>query len=204
MSACYLIRHGEIPRTSPRQFVGSQDPALTETGRQQILGLTEFLKSRGIDRVVTSPLVRCFESAQILCTTLQLPLAEPVPALKAINLGAWEGLTVEEVERKFPGQYAARGTDIPGFRPTGGESFIDLCNMSWPAFLVITGQATKSLAIVAHAGVNRMILCQILGMPFTNLFRLEQQYGCVNIIAIDRRGYRLQALNHLPQRDFSE
>ena len=39
-----------------------------------------------------------------------------------------------------------------------------------------------SVAIVGHAGVNRLILCNLLGMPIANLFRIAQDYACINTI----------------------
>ncbi|MFZ3136959.1 MAG: histidine phosphatase family protein [Thermodesulfovibrionales bacterium] len=40
----------------------------------------------------------------------------------------------------------------------------------------------EHVAIVAHGGVNRIILCLILGIPLENIFRIEQDYGALNII----------------------
>ncbi len=43
-------------------------------------------------------------------------------------------------------------------------------------------QETHDMALVAHAGVNRVILCDALSLPLKNIFRLDQNYGCLNII----------------------
>jgi len=41
-----------------------------------------------------------------------------------------------------------------------------------------------NIAIVAHGGVNRIILCHLLGIPLENIFRIEQDNACVNIIEL--------------------
>lgn len=193
MSVIYLVRHGEITQSSPRRFVGQSDLLLTDRGREQMRQVAGYLAGKGVRRVLCSPLSRCVESAGILGSALGLE-PEAVPDLREIGLGAWEGLTVDEVRERFPGAYEARGRDLAGFRPAGGESFADLQRRVWTAFEIISGfDATQ--AIVAHGGVNRALLCRVLGMPLENLFRLVQDYACVNILRVDEGGSLVGAVN---------
>lgn len=199
MSTIYLIRHGETAQAKPRRFLGRQDPPLTAHGRAQMARLAEFLAIRAIDRVVTSPLARCVDSAAILCATLQLEEAELVPSLREIDLGAWEGLTVAEVQTRFPGEYEARGRDLAGYRPAGGESFCDLLYRAWPALSIISAAGEdRRLAVVAHAGVNRVLLCRLLGMPLDRLFLLEQHHACLNVLHHRQEGFRVERINWCP------
>ena len=41
-----------------------------------------------------------------------------------------------------------------------------------------------SIAIVSHGGINRVVLCHFLGMPLENIFRIEQDFGALNIIEL--------------------
>ena len=198
MSTVYLLRHGEIPQARPRRFIGQQNLPLTDNGRAQIVRLAEFLATRAIDRVLTSPLARCVESAGIFCSSLQLEKAGKMPDLQEICLGSWEGLTVDEVQNRFPGEYEARGRNIACFRPSGGESFTDLQNRTWPVFSAAAGEEDQRLAIVAHAGVNRVLLCRILEMPLEKLFLLEQHYGCVNVVHRGKAGFRVESIDCRP------
>jgi probable phosphoglycerate mutase len=194
MSTVYLIRHGEIIQSHPRRFVGRQDLPLTDRGREQISRLADILATRSIARVLSSPLTRCVESADILCSRLG-GAPELVPDFCEISLGDWEGLSIDEVRDRFPGRYEARGLDPAGFRPSGGESFHDLLHRAWPAFETVVKAADDGVAIMAHAGVNRVLLCRILDMPLENLFRLGQDYGCLNIVHHDRSGLRVENIN---------
>jgi probable phosphoglycerate mutase len=134
------------------------------------------------------------ESAGIIGAALGV-VPETVPDLREIDLGAWEGLTVDEVRERFPGRYEARGRNLAGFRPPGGESFADVQRRAWPAFEAATAEMDEPLAIVAHGGVNRVLLCRILGMPLENLFRLEQHYACINILHAGRDEFRVAVMN---------
>jgi broad specificity phosphatase PhoE len=197
MSTFYLIRHGEITQSEPRRFIGQSDIPLTDFGREQASRMGDFLASQSVDRVVCSPLSRCLESANTICERLDGYL-RVLPDLCEISLGAWEGLSVAEVRARFPGVYEARGMNLAGFRPQGGESFVDLLRRSWPAFESIVYGEDERVAIIAHSGVNRVLLCRILDIPLGNLLRLEQGYGCLNIIHHDKNGYRVESINSYP------
>jgi len=199
MTTIYLLRHGEIPRSEPRRFVGQQDLPLTAQGRERMARLAEYLADRAITGLVTSPLSRCLTSADIIRARLGGEEVQVVADLREIGLGAWEGKTVDEVRRHFPGGWEARGQDLAGFQPSAGESFAALLDRVWPAFLKVAGIGDDArIAIVAHAGVNRVLLCRILGMSLDHLFRLEQDYGCVNVLRRDRTGFRVALLNYRP------
>lgn len=196
MSTVYLIRHGDIAMHSGQhRFVGQMDLALSEQGRERMRMLAGHPALQGIERMLSGPLLRCRESAAILSARLRCGTADVVPEFTEIALGEWEGLTPVEVENRFPGEYAARGNDLAGFRPVKGESFADLQHRAWPAFEQAAHCGVERLAIVAHAGINRVLLCTVLGIPLANLFRLKQDYGCCNIVHCNGMEYCLQSLN---------
>jgi probable phosphoglycerate mutase len=89
---------------------------------------------------------------------------------------------VADIRRRFPEAYQQRGRELDTYRPPDGESFSDLGQRVIPFFEQIAEQNNNNILIVAHAGVNRVILCHILGMPLTNLFRLEIPYGAITRI----------------------
>ncbi|EGO65644.1 metal dependent phosphohydrolase [Acetonema longum DSM 6540] len=63
------------------------------------------------------------------------------------------------------------------------------------AFHDILQSSAGHIAIAGHAGVNRLILCHVLGIPLANLFRIGQDYGCLNIIRSSGSGYQVQLVN---------
>ena len=89
----------------------------------------------------------------------------------------------------------ARGEDLANFRPQNGESFNDLSNRVWPAFSHLDVIGEKRIAVIAHSGVNRVIICKLLRIPLSNLFRFEQSYGFCNVIVYKKTGFQLRALN---------
>jgi len=193
----YLIRHGEILATKPRRFIGRTELPLTSHGKEQIISLGKVLARHSFDQLICSPLSRCQESGAILARSLGT-IIETEDGLSEIDLGDWEGLTVAEVQSTFPGEYEKRGDNLPGYSPRGGESFIDLHDRVWSALLRIIEATTSATAVVAHAGVNRVLLCHVLGLSLENMFQLPQDYGCYNILYADQKGIRVGCVNCVP------
>src|SRR5213083_2421102 len=70
---------------------------------------------------------------------------------------------------------------------------------AWPAFEAIIGaHAGESVAIVAHGGTNRALLCTALGLELRRLLALGQDYGALSVLARVAAGWRLVRLNELP------
>lgn len=193
-STIFLMRHGQIPQVSPRRFVGQRDVPLDETGRKQAARAAELLAGAPIARVICSGLQRTRETAAIVAQGLGIQEVEDEPAFREIRLGAWEGLTTGEVRERFPEEYAARGAEIATFRPTGGESFQDVQQRALPALRDVAATGLPTL-VVGHAGVNRALLCGVLGLPLANLFILGQDYCCLNALRLEGGLWQLTLLN---------
>jgi broad specificity phosphatase PhoE len=194
----YLVRHGEIWREDDRsRYVGQLDVPLSDRGRRQAAELGRRLRRAGIAGLFSSDLSRARETAEIAGDALGLPCTQ-APELREVSLGEWEGLPVREVARQFPGEYRARGLDMGRFRPPGGESFEDCSARVVPAFHRILAATRGDLLLVCHAGVNRLLLCHVLGMLPANLFRLGQGYGCCNLVRQEGTSYQLLLLNGRP------
>ena len=194
----YLLRHGEIDLHGSRPLIGQSDVPLNETGFRQARWWREELSTVPFDRCYCSSLLRSRQTAETLAGLSQHPV-EILPQLREIHLGAWEGLSMAEIHSRFPGEWERRGQDLACFRPQEGESFSDLSARVLPALERILDRLRGNAIILAHAGVNRVILCRVLGMPLANLFRLGQGFGALNMIDCIQERLQLTALNLLPR-----
>ncbi len=200
----FLVRHGDIQTAAKeKQFIGQTDPPLDARGVCQARFWRRWLSGVRIDHIFTSDLTRCMQTASIIGIDRSVEVVSSF-ALREIRLGSWEGLSFAHVRRRWPEAFRQRGRSIVRFRPPGGENFADLQRRVIPAFEKLLAHSNGNLLIVAHAGVNRVILCQLLGMPLENIFRIGQDRGCLNLIDRRPEGLRIQALNLLPDCKGSE
>ncbi len=194
----YLVRHGQIRRDDdlPR-YVGQIDLPLSEAGRRQAEELARRFRLAGLGAIACSDLSRSVETARIIGDAAGLQ-ATPRRDLREVSLGDWEGCPQREIEQRFPEQFRARGEDLAGFRPPGGESFSECGERVIRAFHELVRTTVGELLIVGHAGVNRLLLCHVLGMLPANLFRLGQDYGCCNVLRCDGSRYQVSVMNGGP------
>jgi len=190
----YLLRHGEIEHGEEKRFVGQVDLPLNEKGLQQACVWRQKLKTGLFEKIYSSDLSRARQTALIIAGDHNGKV-QSRPALREINLGAWEGLSVAEAQARFPEDWQRREKDLVTFRPPGGESFTDLAVRIEAVFNQIVQGHKGDIFIVAHAGVNRVILCRVLGMDLANLFRLGQDYGAMNLIERYKDDWRVVAMN---------
>lgn len=181
----YLVRHGDSRQDQVKRYIGQTDLPLNAVGKAQIRALQKALARIDFARIYSSDLRRCLETARIIAGPLGKSI-RTMPALREINLGEWDGQTMASIRERFPEEYQCRGRELVDFCPAGGESFRDLQARVIPAFLDIITQTKGAILLVAHAGVNRTILCQVLGLPLDELFQVPQDFGCLNII--ERQG----------------
>jgi probable phosphoglycerate mutase len=183
MRAVLLIRHGVVSEDAEERFLGAADAPMCAAGEAQIRELAARLRLRASpDAIYCSDLSRSRRTAELLAGGSAAPIRVR-PALREIDMGDWQGLSRREVAERRPADYSARGRDIANFRPPGGESFADLAARVLPCWrdLVADGE-TQVVAIAGHAGVNRVILCHLLGAPLANLFRIAQRPAGVNVV----------------------
>lgn len=151
----YLIRHGESVGNTKRGFLsGRSDPeGLTSSGRAQVIRRAWDLQDVGIGLIVTSPVVRAAESADIIGRLLQVPVYS-LPAFSELDHGEFEGYYWWEMKEKFAGMKTGPWEDYETPYP-GGESFRDLSTRVKEGMetLMQKPEDIQSTAIVAHDAV---------------------------------------------------
>jgi len=104
-------------------------------------------------------------------------------ALREIDFGAFEGLTYEQIQRRFPALYRQWMESPTEIEFPNGEGFPAMRQRVLEAVRHLRqAHVGESIAIVAHGGVNRILLADALGMPPAKIFRLGQGYAAVNRI----------------------
>ncbi|MFZ5997125.1 MAG: histidine phosphatase family protein [Nitrospirota bacterium] len=152
-----------------------------------------------ITAVYCSQLSRAAKSAEIIAGPHGL---QPIvhPDLRERSFGIWEGMSFAEIKERYPAEFEAWATNPLKYSPINGESTMEVRERVVKALdTILAGHSGENIVIVAHGGVNRIVLCHILGIPLENIFRIEQNFGAVNIIEFWERYPVVKGLNLAPE-----
>ena len=197
-SLIYLLRHGEVAQADPRRFIGHLDVPLSERGEAQCRAQARRLRDVAIAALYTSDLVRARRSGEIIGAPHGLT-PTLVTDLREMAMGRWEGLTADEIRQREPDAFADWMARIGEFPFPEGESVPDLLARAGPAFDAIVARAPgPAIAIVAHGGTNRALLCRALGLPLARLLALGQDYAALSVLERTHDGWALCRLNERP------
>jgi len=178
----YLARHGETTTSAEFRYIGHMDVDITENGVDQMTSLRDRLMNDDLNAIFSSDLLRSRKGAEIIGS---LHEAEPIacPEFREIHLGIWEGLTRDDIMERYPDEYNLRLQDLAYSHIQDGESFKDLQVRVMDKLSTILNQwKGKNILLLAHGGVNRVILFHALNLDLQLLPRIDQEYGCLNII----------------------
>ncbi len=151
-----------------------------------------------LNAVYCSDLSRAVKGAEIIAAPFRLSPVK-IKELRERNFGVWEGMSFDEIKERHPKDFSAWVKNPLKFSPTGGESTLEVKERCMSALDKIVGKHNgENIAIVAHGGVNRIVLCQFLGIPLENIFRIDQDYSAVNIIEFHSSYPVVKLINYRP------
>ena len=193
----YLLRHGEVQGAETRRFIGHLDVPLSPVGERQCTIQAARLRGARLAALFSSDLTRARRSAEIIGAPHGLA-PTIVPALREMDMGRWDGLTAGEIRAREPDAFADWMARVGEFPFPEGESVPDLLARVGPAFdAIAAAHAGQAIAIVAHGGPNRALLCRALGVPLGRLLAFGQDYGALSVLEAFAGGWALRRLNEI-------
>lgn len=192
-----LVRHGETDWNVTLQYQGHATVPLNIHGRRQAEAAARRLGARYEPSMLyASDIVRAWETAQIIGETLGLT-PRAMPELREIDVGQWEGLTPEELYRRFPDHMREYERDPARTVRLGGESYAQLQNRALAALhhIEATHRPDETILAVSHGGTIRALLCHVIGLDLIYFGRMWLDNGSLTELRHDSHGWRLLRLN---------
>jgi broad specificity phosphatase PhoE len=147
VSGIVLLRHGATGHNAAGRFLSSDDPPLSEAGREACRRTAEALGAISLQRVLVSPMRRALQTRELVAPSIPFEVCDE---LREVDFGSWEGRTLEWIERHDAERLAERRRDPARFRPPGGESFEDAA----PRLRAVAERihAGAGVLVIAHRG----------------------------------------------------
>ena len=187
-----LVRHGATDHTVDKRFssgLGGSNPGLADEGRAQVRATADWLAplAEEIDAVVTSPVRRTHESAEILAERLDRAL-QTEDGLAEMEFGSWDGLTFDEIRDRYPDELDTWLGSLD-HQPGGGESFRVVEKRVLASLeRLLADHAGQTLLVVSHVTPIKVLVAHALGAPLEAMFRMELAPASVTVLSFFEDG----------------
>lgn len=173
-----LIRHGETEWNRLHRWQGHAPIGLSEQGFAQAAEAACHLTQAGITQIVSSDLIRCQQTTETINAALHVPVVYD-PRLREVHVGAWQGMTTEEIQRWDGERFAVYHHSPAHLRAfPGGESYQQLAERAVAALHDhLQEYSGGHILVVTHGGVIRAVLRTLLQL---------EEFGVVENCSLNR------------------
>lgn len=189
MMRVWFVRHGETEWNRTKRYQGHSDIALNERGRRQAQEAAQALAAEPLQAVYSSDLVRAVETARAVAAPHGLEV-RTLPGLRELHFGLWEGLRYEEIMARWPEQLQQLYDHPESGEAPEGEGFAALAGRAWAALADISRRhgPDEAVAVVAHGGTIRVLLCLLRQWDLGRLWELSVEHAAALPVEVPARG----------------
>jgi probable phosphoglycerate mutase len=195
MTRIYLVRHGQTAWNKEEIFRGRTNVPLDETGLRQAELVGRYFKGMEIHGIYSSPLARARETAEKIAQLHNLKV-QPLQGIIDMSFGNWEGQSHRDIQKNDKETYH-QWVETPHLvRLPGGESLDDVRMRAMAALdEVIQKHPGKTLVLVTHRVVNKVLISGILGLDSSHFWQIAQDTTAINLIQHRDGKYVLLLMN---------
>jgi broad specificity phosphatase PhoE len=190
----FIVRHGETEFNRLGVFRGRYEVDLNDRGRRQAHEIGGALKGEGIAFLLSSPLGRAAETAEIIAGELGIGVRVD-DAFNNINLGSWQGVPKEKIQREYPELWELWTTEPEKLRVPGGETVEEVRERAFRRLEELVGSERESFGIVTHRSVLKGLGASILNVPAPWFWKFYIDNAAFSVFEHDRLGYTLTGWN---------
>jgi broad specificity phosphatase PhoE len=191
VSQVLFVRHGQTDANRNGVLLGRLDPPLNDTGREQAAVVAARVALLQPARIVTSPLVRAMETAQVVAIACGLDVDVDARLIE-VDYGEYDGIALAEL----PSDLVWKWRNDAEFAPPGGESLASVGKrMGEYTREVLDSLAEGPLVAVSHVSPIKAAVLWALGLSDLSAWRLRLDNASVTRLAPGPDGPMLLSFN---------
>ena len=201
MQTLTLIRHGESEWNKEGRIQGYMDCDLSDLGCRQAEHLKNRLKVEKFDAVYASTATRAMDTGRIaLGHRFDI---ESRGALREINLGAWDGVLVSDLRKRFPHDVELWFRKPSQVAIEGAESLRSFRQRVTRGIeqILMSHDENSSVVVFAHGGVICSYLTGLLGLKLDDLWRFKIRNASITRLIFPLNEPRIDVLNDISHLD---
>ncbi len=197
-----LVRHGQTICNVRNVWHGWDDCELTAEGRAQARAVADRLAGENVAAIYCSDSLRAVQTARAIAAPHHVSLVLD-PGLRERHAGAFEGLSQEDLESRYPTIWQDRDADLWGWGPPDGEAFCEVLERG----LAVIGRLQKlypddTVIVVTHMSMVRALISELGHMPVERTYAYAFPSTGVTVLQIEGNETRLDVINdasHVPE-----
>ncbi len=184
----YMVRHGETDQNRKGCYYGKTDAVLTENGLRQAKQLKGLLRDVHFDRVISSPLVRAYHTAEIVMEGRNQEMICDSRLMEQ-DFGIFEGYTYPELQKQYPDELEEWNRNFTHYGIPGGESFLDVRRRVEDFLDDLAknhlAKGKETVLLVAHKGTLGHLLAAMIGLPPEGYWNFVLEQGCYSMVDLE-------------------
>lgn len=185
-----LLRHGDTAANG--RLIGATDLPVAESGYAQLARTRANLQTKGVDRILYSPMLRCRQSVDFLQLNVESAIH---PDLREIDFGVWEGRTFTEIVEGWPAEVQDWSNWSEEFTFPAGENIGCFLQRVKRVREAVEQCQAEHLLLVSHGGMIKHLLCLYLGISSDKYLLFDIKPGHLTTLSLHSDGGVLTSLN---------
>jgi broad specificity phosphatase PhoE len=192
-----VVRHGRTEANASGRLLGRLDPPLDDLGQRQADAVADLLHADGVNRVVSSPLLRARSTAAAIADRASVDVEIDANWIE-VDYGVLDGIPLADV----PAATWAQWRSDPDFAPEGGESLATVAaRVATACDQLVEQAADANIVVVSHVSPVKAAVCWALGVGSEVAWRTFVAPGSVTRINRGPAGPVLASFNERPPVD---
>ncbi len=190
----FFVRHGETKGNKEKRFRGRTDYPLNNNGRKQAKKLKKKLDNFNFDKLISSPLKRAYETAEIIKPEgLEINIDKEI---NNVDVGDWSNVKKDDVKKNYPELFKIWITNPEDIKFPNGESLKSLYDRAGSFIEKLVKKDYERVLVVSHRSLMKCLMGYILNMKkdyFWKFYFNNASYSIINYN--EDRGFLIKMIN---------